>query len=63
MGNGVILTCAIGVVGPLMLLTGVGSRRGSSILVAVASAVLFPLAWVEWYIRDELLSDQRRRRV
>jgi hypothetical protein len=64
MGVGVILTVALTGVGMLMLLTGFGSRRrGSSILVTIASAVLFPFAWIEWYVRDELLSGQRRRRV
>lgn len=38
----------------LGLLTGLGSRRRNpSLLLAIASAILFPLAWAVWYVQDE----------
>ena len=35
-------------------LTGMGSRRrGAGWRVTVLSAVFFPLAWIDWYVRDQ----------
>ena len=39
----------------LMVLTSLGSaRRRASAPVAILSGVFFPVAWVVWYVRDEL---------
>jgi len=35
-------------------LTGMGSRRrGAGWRVTVLSAVFFPVAWIDWYVRDQ----------
>lgn len=39
---------------PLPVLTGIGvRRRGVTIPMAVLAGILFPVAWVVWYARDE----------
>lgn len=39
----------------LAALTAVGERRrGGRLVVAVIAGLLFPLAWIAWYARDEL---------
>jgi hypothetical protein len=40
----------------LGVLTGLGShRRGAPPAVRVVSAALFPVTWVVWYVKDNLL--------
>ncbi|HZY76648.1 MAG TPA: hypothetical protein VFE40_10040 [Jatrophihabitantaceae bacterium] len=48
------------VIALLAVLTGVGARRrGSSRWQAAVSAAGFPLTWIAWYVRDELLKRPR----
>lgn len=45
---------ALVVVAALVVLTSAGSRRrGAGWSATLASGLLFPLAWVVWYVRDE----------
>jgi len=46
----------------LAVLTGTGQRRrGGPWPAALAAGLLFPLAWLVWYVRDE--QPFRRRRA
>lgn len=48
-----LLVAAVAVVGALMALTAAGERRRSrSWGVAIAAGLLFPVAWIVWYVRD-----------
>ena len=63
-GPVIALALALGLPLPLGLavLTGLGSRRrGAGPVVTVLSAMLFPLAWVVWYVHD--VHPYRHRRA
>ncbi|MXG88602.1 hypothetical protein [Nocardioides flavescens] len=45
----------------LAVLTGLGEhRRGARASTVFVAALLFPLAWLVWYVRDELPVRRRR---
>lgn len=49
-----LLVSALVVIAALVVLTGAGSRRrGAGWPATIVSGLLFPLAWVVWYARDE----------
>lgn len=55
MPSGVVLAMLLVAVPALALavLTGLGEhRRGASLPVVLGAGLLFPLAWVSWYVRD-----------
>ena len=50
-----MIVAVLGSVLGLMVLTSLGSaRRRASAPVAILSGFFFPVAWVVWYVRDEL---------
>lgn len=58
----VALAAALLVLLGLALLTGTGQRRrGGPWPAALAAGLIFPLAWLVWYVRDE--QPFRRRRA
>jgi hypothetical protein len=51
--NGALSIAAVLLLLPFMVLTVVGSRRrGQAWIFAIASGLLFALAWAAWYLRD-----------
>ncbi|HEY1117717.1 MAG TPA: hypothetical protein VGE43_08430 [Acidimicrobiales bacterium] len=51
----VILVLAVATVVAFGLVTAVGQRRrGSRPAVVVLAGVFFPVAWIGWYVHDEL---------
>jgi hypothetical protein len=58
----VIGVAAAVVVLALAVLTGLGEhRRGGRAATVLAAGLLFPLAWLVWYVHDELPMRRRRR--
>lgn len=50
----VAVLAAAALVVPVVVLTTLGGRRrGHDWPLAVLGGVLFPLAWVAWYVRDD----------
>lgn len=50
----VVLLFGASVLIAVMGLTTIGARRrGRGLMVALLAGLLFPIAWVVWYLRDE----------
>jgi hypothetical protein len=63
MVTAIVVVLGIGAVLGLMVLTMVGGhRRGERRIVAVLRGLIFPVAWIAWYVEDEQPHLFRRHR-
>ncbi|MFC7503353.1 hypothetical protein ACOACQ_00505 [Nocardioides sp. CPCC 206347] len=61
----VVAGAVLGVVAlSLMILTGIGEhRRGAGAPLVVLAGAFFPIAWVGWYLKDDLPGRRQAPRV
>lgn len=55
----VLLLIAISIVFAIAVVTAVGQRRrGAPLVTVLLAGFFFPLAWIGWYVHDELQNGQ-----